>query len=187
MVNLFSQSALPTITPIIPICFKLNSFFISSTFEIPPDAINGRDVNLENSNVKSRVNLEYSKEFASSSKVVTSYASDSESFGYQADNKNRDIYTAGLGLDFKHDQGLTISTDFERQQIKGHGYINKFTLSAGFLYRNETEFAFGLDEDMTSNFKISKALDGFHLEFNLENDFSKKENHNDNLSLSSKF
>ena len=146
-----------------------------------------QDVDLENSIVRSRINLEYGKEFASSSKVVTSYASDSESFEYQADNKNRDIYTAGLGFDFKHDKGLTISTDYERQQIKGHGYINKFTLSAGFLYRKETEFALGLDEDMTSNFKISKALGVFDLEFDLENNFSNQENHNANLSLSSKF
>ena len=146
-----------------------------------------QDVDLENSIVRSRINLEYGKEFASSSKVVTSYVSNSESFEYQADNKNRDIYTAGLGLDFKHDQGLTISTDYERQQIKGHGYINKFTLSAGFLYRKETEFALGLDEDMTSSFKISKALGVFDLEFDLENNFSNQENHNANLSLLSKF
>ena len=146
-----------------------------------------RDINLENSNVKSRVNLEYGKEFTSNSKVVTSYVSDSESFEYQADNKNRDIYTAGLGLDFKHDQGLTISADYERQQIKGHGYINKFTLSTGFLYRKETELALDLSEDMTSNFKISKTLGGFDLEFNLENDFSNQENHNVNLSLTNKF
>ena len=146
-----------------------------------------QDVDLENSIVRSRINLEYGKEFASSSKVVTSYVSDSESFEYQADNKNRDIYTAGLGFDFKHDQGLTISTDYERQQIKGHGYINKFTLSAGFLYRKETEFALGLDEDMTSSFKISKALGVFDLEFDLENNFSNQENHNANLSLLSKF
>ena len=146
-----------------------------------------QDVDLENSTVKSRINLEYGKEFASSSKVVTSYVSDSESFEYQADNKNRNIYTAGLGFDFKHDQGLTISTDYERQQIKGHGYINKFILSAGFLYRKETEFALGLDEDMTSSFKISKALGVFDLEFDLENNFSNQENHNANLSLLSKF
>ena len=92
-----------------------------------------------------------------------------------------------MDLDFKHDQGLTISTDYERQQIKGHGYINKFTLSAGFLYRKETEFALGLDEDMTSSFKISKALGVFDLEFDLENNFSNQENHNANLSLLSKF
>ena len=36
-------------------------------------------------------------------------------------------------------------------------------------------------------FKISKALDGFDLVFDLENDFSNQENHNANLSLSSKF
>ena len=146
-----------------------------------------RDINLENSNVKSRVNLEYGKEFTSNSKVVTSYVSDSESFEYQADNKNRDIYTAGLGLDFKHDQGLTISADYERQQIKGLGYINKFTLSTGFLYRKETELALDLSEDMTSNFKISKKLDGFDMELNLENDFSNQGNHNANLFLFSKF
>ena len=146
-----------------------------------------QDVDLENSIVRSRINLEYGKEFASSSKVVTSYVSNSENFEYQADNKNRDIYTAGLGFDFKHDQGLTISTDYERQQIKGHGYINKFTLSAGFLYRKETEFALGLDEDMTSSFKISKALGVFDLEFDLENNFSNQENHNANLSILSKF
>ena len=146
-----------------------------------------QNVDLENSTVKRRVNLEYSKEFASNSKVVTSYVSNSESFEYQADNKNRNIYTAGLGFDFKHDQGLTISTDYERQQIKGQGYINKFTLSAGFLYRKETELALGLDEDMTSNFKISKALGVFDLEFDLENNFSNQENHNANLSLLSKF
>ena len=146
-----------------------------------------RDFNLENSNLKSRVNLEYGKEFASNSKVVTSYVSDGEIFEYQANNKNRDIYTAGLGLDLMHDQGLTISADYERQQIKGHGYINKFTLSTGFLYRKETELALDLSEDMTSNFKISKKLDGFDMELNLENDFSNQENHNANLSLFSKF
>jgi hypothetical protein len=49
------------------------------------------------------------------------------------------------------------------------------------------KLAFGLSEDMTSNFKISKALDGFDLGFNLENDFSNQENYNANLSLLGKF
>ena len=146
-----------------------------------------QDTDWENSNVKSRFNLEYGKEFASNSKVVTSYVSDSENFEYQADNKNRDIYTVGLGFDFKHNQGLTISTDYEKQKISGFGFINKFTLSAGFLSRKETEFALGFDEDMNSNFKISKVIGMFDLEFDLENDFSNQENHNANLSLSSKF
>jgi len=146
-----------------------------------------QDADLENSNVRSRINLEYGKELGSNSKVVTSYVSDNENFEYQADKKNKDIYTVGLGFDFKHDHGLTISTDYQKQKIRYIGFINKFTLSAGFLSRNETKFALGLSEDMTSNFKISKALDGFDLVFDLENDFSNQENHNANLSLSSKF
>ena len=146
-----------------------------------------QDADLENSNVRSRINLEYGKELGSNSKVVTSYVSENENFEYQADKKNKDIYTVGLGFDFKHDHGLTISTDYQKQKIRYIGFINKFTLSAGFLSRNETEFALWLDEDMTSNFKISKALGVFDLEFNLENDFSNQENHNANLSLSSKF
>ncbi|MDA7770605.1 autotransporter outer membrane beta-barrel domain-containing protein, partial [Candidatus Pelagibacter sp.] len=145
------------------------------------------DINLENSNVKSRVNLEYGKEFASDSHVIIKYVSDDEAFDYRANQKDLNILTAGLGFDFKHDQGLTISTNYQRQKISGNGFINKFTLSTGFLYRKETEFVLGLSEDMTSNFKISKALDGFDLGFNLENDFSNQENHNANLSLSSKF
>ena len=119
--------------------------------------------------------------------MVTSYVSDNENFEYQADKKNKDIYTVGLGFDFKHDHGLTISTDYQKQKIRYIGFINKFTLSAGFLYRKETEFALGLDEDMTSSFKISKALGVFDLEFDLENNFSNQENHNVNLSLLSKF
>jgi len=126
-----------------------------------------KDVNLENSNVKSRVNLEYSKDFASNSKVVSSYVSDSESFEYQADNKNRDIYTAGLGFDFKHDQGLTISTDYERQQIKGHGYFDKFTFSVSYLYRNEAELAFNYKPLQNNQMELSyvKDVNGFDITF----------------------
>ena len=64
-----------------------------------------QDADLENSNVRSRINLEYGKELGSNSKVVTSYVSENENFEYQADKKNKDIYTVGLGFDFKHDQG----------------------------------------------------------------------------------
>ncbi len=148
-----------------------------------------KDVNLENSNIKSRVNLEYSKDFASNSKVVSSYVADSESFEYKADNKNRDIYTAGLGLDFKHDEGLTISTDYERQQIKGHGYINKFTFSAGYLYRNETELAFNYNplKDHESSLSYSKNINGFDFSINHNHIFVNSVEHDTNIEVSSTF
>ena len=146
-----------------------------------------RDHNLENSTLKSRFNLEYGKEFASDSHVITKYVTVDEAFDYRANQKDLNILTVGQGFDFIHNQGLTIRTDYQRQKIFGKGFINELFLSIGFVSREETEFALGLDEDMTSSFKISKALDGFDLEFDLENDFSKQENYNADLSLSSKF
>ena len=147
-----------------------------------------RDHNLENSTLKSRFNLEYGKEFASDSHVITNYVTAvDEAFDYRANQKDLNILTVGQGFDFIHNQGLTIRTDYQRQKIFGKGFINELFLSIGFISREETEFALGLDEDMTSSFKISKALDGFDLEFDLENDFSKQENYNADLSLSSKF
>ncbi|WP_415314875.1 autotransporter domain-containing protein [Candidatus Pelagibacter sp. Uisw_137] len=146
-----------------------------------------RDHNLENSTLKSRFNLEYGKEFASDSHVITKYVTDDESFDYRANQKDLNILTVGQGFDFVHNQGLIIRTDYQRQKIFGKGFINELFLSIGFISRKKTEFALGLDEDMTSSFKISKALNGFDLGFNLENDFSKQENYNADLSLSSKF
>ena len=135
-----------------------------------------RDHNLENSTLKSRFNLEYGKEFASDSHVITKYVTDDESFDYRANQKDLNILTVGQGFDFVHDQ-----------KIFGNGFINELFLSIGFISRKETEFALGLDKDMTSSFKISKLLGVFDLGFNLENDFSKQENYNADLSLSSKF
>ena len=147
-----------------------------------------RDINLEKSIVKSRVNLEYGKDFASTSKVVTRYTSDSSTTDtIKANTKNRDILTGGLGFDFTHEQGLTVSADYERQQIINSGHIDTLSLTASFLSKKETEFALALNGDMTSDFKISKALGIFDLGFNLENDFSNKEYHNANLSISSQF
>jgi hypothetical protein len=146
-----------------------------------------RDHNLENSTLKSRFNLEYGKEFASDSHVIIKYVSDDEAFDYRANQKDLNILTVGQGFDFVHNQGLIIRTDYQRQKIFGKGFINELFLSIGFISRKKTEFALGLSEDMTSNFKISKALDGFDLGFNLENDFSNQENYDANLSLSSKF
>ena len=77
-----------------------------------------RDISLKNSIVKSRVNIEYGKDFASSSKVVTRYTSDNNTtYSYQANKQDRDILTAGFGFDFTHIQGLTISADYQKLSI----------------------------------------------------------------------
>jgi len=147
-----------------------------------------RDTKFEKSILKSRVNIEYGKDFASNSKVITRYTSDSSTRDtYQAYKKDRDILKGGLGFDLNHEQGVTVSIDYERKQIINSGHMDTFSLAASFLSKKETEFSLGLNGNMTSNFNISKTLGIFDLGFNLENDFSNQEDHNANLSLSSQF
>jgi uncharacterized protein YhjY with autotransporter beta-barrel domain len=124
-----------------------------------------KDVYLENSNVKSRVNLEYGKDFASSSKVVTRYTSDNNTtYSYQANKQDRDILTAGFGFDFTHIQGLTISADYQKQKIISEGSIDTLLLAASFVSKRETEYAMTLEgtDDFAVGLNVVKNINGFN-------------------------
>ena len=127
-----------------------------------------RDVSLENSIVKSRVNLEYGKDFASSSKVVTRYTSDNNTtYSYQANKQDRDILTAGFGFDFTHIQGLTISVDYQKQKIISEGSIDTLLLAANFVSKRETEYAMTLEgtDDFAAGLNVAKNINGFNFTF----------------------
>ena len=125
-----------------------------------------RDISLENSIVISRVNLEYGKDFASSSKVVTRYTSDNNTtYSYQANKQDRDILTAGFGFDFTHIQGLTISADYQKQKIISEGSIDTLLLAASFVSKRETEYAMTLEgtDDFAVGLNVAKNINGFNL------------------------
>jgi len=125
-----------------------------------------RDISLENSIVISRVNLEYGKDFASSSKVVTRYTSDNNTtYSYQANKQDRDILTAGFGFDFTHIQGLTISADYQKQKIISEGSIDTLLLVASFVSKRETEYAMTLEgaNDFAVGLNVAKNINGFNL------------------------
>ena len=124
-----------------------------------------RDISLENSIVISRVNLEYGKDFASSSKVVTRYTSDNNTtYSYQANKQDRDILTAGFGFDFTHIQGLTISADYQKQKIISEGSIDTLLLAASFVSKRETEYAMTLEgtDDFAVGLNVAKNINGFN-------------------------
>jgi len=125
-----------------------------------------RDISLENSIVISRVNLEYGKDFALSSKVVTRYTSDNNTtYSYQANKQDRDILTAGFGFDFTHIQGLTISADYQKQKIISEGSIDTLLLVASFVSKRETEYAMTLEgaNDFAVGLNVAKNINGFNL------------------------
>ena len=124
-----------------------------------------RDISLENSIVISRVNLEYGKDFASNSKVVTRYISDNNTtYSYQANKQDRDILTAGFGFDFTHIQGLTISADYQKQKIISEGSIDTLLLAASFVSKRETEYAMTLEgaNDFAVGLNVAKNINGFN-------------------------
>jgi len=124
-----------------------------------------RDISLENSIVISRVNLEYGKDFASSSKVVTRYTSDNNTtYSYQTNKQDRDILTAGFGFDFTHIQGLTISADYQKQKIISEGSIDTLLLAASFVSKRETEYAMTLEstDDFAVGLNVAKNINGFN-------------------------
>ena len=124
-----------------------------------------RDISLENSIVISRVNLEYGKDFASNSKVVTRYISDNNTtYSYQANKQDRDILTAGFGFDFTHIQGLTISADYQKQKIISEGSIDTLLLAASFVSKRETEYAMTLEstDDFAVGLNVAKNINGFN-------------------------
>jgi len=124
-----------------------------------------RDISLENSIVISRVNLEYGKDFASNSKVVTRYTSDNNTtYSYQANKQDRDILTAGFGFDFTHIQGLTISADYQKQKIISEGSIDTLLLAASFVSKRETEYAMTLEstDDFAVGLNVAKNINGFN-------------------------
>ena len=150
-----------------------------------------RDISLENSIVISRVNLEYGKDFASSSKVVTRYTSDNNTtYSYQANKQDRDILTAGFGFDFNHIQGLTISADYQKQKIISEGSIDTLLLAASFVSKRETEYAMTLEgtDDFAVGLNVAKNINGFN--FTIESNYtlmSEIPEYGGNLKISSKF
>jgi outer membrane autotransporter protein len=143
------------------------------------------------SSVKPRLKLEYAKETGSNSTQDMSYINDpSTKYSHTSDQKDRDVMTAGIGFDFVHDNGLTLSADYERKQNDDNDYFDSFFITANFLSRKESQYSLSLqgsDGDVVSQLEASKRLGLFDIKAQLENDFNTSANHQLSLSASYNF
>ena len=140
--------------------------------------------------VKPRLKLEYGKEIGSDSTQDMSYINNtSTKYSYTSDQKDGDVMTAGIGFDFVHDNGLTLSTDYERKQNGDNDYFDSVFIAANFLSRKESQYSLsfqGSDGDLVSQLEASKRLGLFDIKAQLENDFTSA-NHQLSLSASHNF
>ena len=148
-------------------------------------------IKYQESSVKPRFKLEYGKEIGSDSTQDMYYVSDtSTKYSHTSDQKDRDVMTAGIGFDFVHDNGLTLSTDYERKQNDDNDYFDSVFITANFLSRKESQYSLsfqGSDGDLVSQLEASKRLGLVDIKAQLENDFNTSANNQLSLSASYNF
>ena len=148
-------------------------------------------IKYQESSVKPRFKLEYGKEIGTDSTQDMYYVSDtSTKYSHTSDQKDRDVMTAGIGFDFVHDNGLTLSTDYERKQNDDNDYFDSVFITANFLSRKESQYSLsfqGSDGDLVSQLEVSKRLGLFDINAQLENNFNTSANNQLSLSASYNF
>ena len=150
-----------------------------------------RSIQYQKSSVKPRFIIEYGKEIGSDESTQDMYYANDTStkYSYTSDQKDRDFMTTGIGFDFVHDNGLTLSTDYERKQNGDNDYFDSVFIAANFLSRKESQYSLsfqGSDGDLVSQLEASKRLGLFDITAQLENDFTSA-NHQLSLSASHNF
>ncbi len=79
-----------------------------------------------------------------------------------------------IGFDIIFPEHYSIFVVYERNHAFGSGYTDNLYIALGYLPNKDTEYAFSVNgsENLMSQFKIKKNINGFDLSFNLNDDLS---------------
>ena len=96
-----------------------------------------------------------------------------------------------LGIDIILPDSFSIFLIYERNQALGTGHTDKIHLAIGYLPNRKTNYAYKLagSEHLGSEFKISKKINDFEIDFTLNNQDALRPNTIDEatINLTSKF
>ena len=130
---------------------------------------------LENNKYKIRKHgkLEYKANLNRSSNIKYSYVSDASSGVFDTKLNSGALHNLNgeLGIDIILPDSLSIFLIYERNQALGTGHTDKIHLAIGYLPNRKTNYAFKLEgsEHLGSVYKISKNINDFEIDFNLNN------------------
>ncbi|MDB9711051.1 autotransporter outer membrane beta-barrel domain-containing protein [Candidatus Pelagibacter ubique] len=137
---------------------------------------------LENEKYKIRKHgkLEYKANLRRSSNIKYSYVSDATSGEFDTKLNSGALHNLNgeLGIDIILPDSFSIFLIYERNQALGTGHTDKIHLAIGYLPNRKTNYAFKLvgSENLGSEFKISKNINDFEIDFKLNNQDALKPN-----------
>ena len=147
---------------------------------------------LENDKYKIRKHgkLEYKANLNRSSNIKYSYVSDPTSGEFDTKLSPGALHNLNgeLGVDIILPDSFSIFLIYERNQALGTGHTDKIHLAIGYLPNRKTNYAFKLagSENLGSEFKISKNINDFEIDFKLNNQDVLKPNTFDEATISLK-
>jgi hypothetical protein len=147
---------------------------------------------LENDNYKIRKHgkLEYKANLHRSSNIKYSYVSDATSGEFDTKLNSGALHNLNgeLGVDIILPDSFSIFLIYERNQALGTGHTDKIHLAIGYLPNRKTNYAFKLvgSENLGSEYKISKNINDFEIDFKLNNQDVLKPNTIDEATINLK-
>ena len=129
--------------------------------------------------IKKHGKLEYMADLSRSSNFKYTYVSD------QTLEFNEKLYSGALhnvngeiGIDIILPDSLSVFLIYERNQALGTGYTDNIIITIGYLPNKKTNYAFKVagSENLGSEFKISKNINDFEIDFKLNNQDALKPN-----------
>ncbi len=124
-------------------------------------------ININNGVLKPNIQLEYNADISPSSRQVFEYASNRENYVIENINNSTHNFKGSLGFDLITDNGLLITSNYERSQNKGVGHTDAFYFAGSLSSRKDEKYTFGIDGMDTINTKLDykRSLNGFDITF----------------------
>ncbi len=119
--------------------------------------------------------LEYMADIDRSSNFKYRYVSDrTKSFNDTLHTGALHNLNGEIGFDIIFPEHYSIFVIYERNHAFGSGYTDNIYIALGYLPNKDTEYAFSVNgsENLMSQFKIKKNINGFDLSFNLNDDLT---------------
>ena len=145
---------------------------------------------LENNSLNTFASIEYAIDFSDSSTAEMNYLSDTSTiYFYKGDNNSPKLISVELGFDFEVQNNFNVTALYKRIEGSDNEHTNRIKLKFNFVSKKETEYAFSLNrmEQANANLNVVKNINGFDLNFRVDQSLHDYNSQNANLILSRKF